>query len=79
MDLWSEVIKLLKESTLIQGSVTLIVVIARVYCVVAGIDPGQAFDAFVGLVFGYYFGAKSSQQTTLALREALNNVQKVRC
>ncbi len=76
--MWNDVMLLLRESTLIQGSVTLLVITVRAYCVIAGIDPGQAFDAFVGLVMGYYFGSKSTQSTTNALREALVNVHEAK-
>jgi hypothetical protein len=40
-----------------------------------GIEPGDQFWGFFGIILGYYFGAKSTQTTTLALREALKNVQ----
>ena len=78
MTVWQDLISLLRESVLIQGSITLVVTLVAMWCVVTGTSPGQEFWAFFGLILGFYFGSKSQQGATNAMREALNNVHKAR-
>lgn len=53
--------QLLKESVIIQASVTLIVVCAAVYLVVTGQKVPTELTSMVMLVLGFYFGAKTRQ------------------
>ncbi len=72
--LWADIVLLLRESTLIQGSVTLAMVTVICYATVTGVDVGKDFWAVFGLIIGFWFGSKSQQQATIAMQEALRNV-----
>lgn len=72
----TELLSLLRESTLIQGSVALTFTLIIAYMTVRGmVVPSDVWSIYT-LVLGYYFGSKSSQQTTVALREALANIHQ---
>ncbi len=47
-----------KNSTIIQGLITLIVMSAVVYLVVQNMPVPPMLEAFAGLIVGFYFGSK---------------------
>jgi hypothetical protein len=55
-----EFIKLLKESTIVQGLVTLVFSVTVSYMFIMGMQVPPELVNFVALVLGFYFGAKST-------------------
>jgi hypothetical protein len=74
VDIRYEIVQLLRESTLIQGSVALTFTLVIAYMTVRGMAVPSDVWSIYTLVLGYYFGSKSSQQTNTALREAMANI-----
>lgn len=66
---------LIKESVIVQGTITMILLCAVVYMFVTGKDvPGELYSLLT-LVFGFYFGSKveNVKAKTLARLETENN------
>lgn len=59
-----DLVSLLRESIIIQGTLTLMVVAAWLYMIVDGRTPPDLLNGAVALVMGFFFGSK------LALRRA---------
>lgn len=57
-----KLIELLRDSTLIQGSITLICIAAIVYLWVTGKEVNDQLVNIVVLIIGYYFGSKTQQR-----------------
>lgn len=72
-----EFTRLLYESVIVQSLVTLILVVAVIYCIIVQRAVPAEVWSLLSLVVGYWFGSKSNQQTTAALREALRNLHEV--
>jgi hypothetical protein len=53
-------LELLKESVIIQGTLTLLVVGAWLYMIVTGQTVPETLNNTVGLCLGFYFGGKLS-------------------
>jgi hypothetical protein len=56
-----ELIKLLRESVIVQASVTLILTIALVYMLLLGREVPEMLISMTMLVYGFYFGSKSQR------------------
>ena len=54
---------LLKESVILQASLTLIIWLAVVYMCVVGMEVPQLLETASLLILGFYFGAKQAQLT----------------
>ena len=54
--------KLLKESVIVQGTITLILVCSVVYLAVVGRPVPDELSAGMALALGYYFGSKAQMQ-----------------
>jgi carbon starvation protein CstA len=57
-----KLISLLRDSTLIQGSITLVCVCGIVYLWVTGKPVSDSLLGIVLLIIGYYFGSKTQQR-----------------
>jgi hypothetical protein len=60
--------KLLQESVIVQGLVTLILVGGVVYLVCVGREVPELLSTCTMLVLGYYFGSKTQQIITASRR-----------
>lgn len=61
-------VELLEESTIIQGSVTLALILTIIYMSVMEMEiPGLLIDATM-LILGFWFGSKSQQSTNATLK-----------
>jgi predicted deacylase len=61
-------IEMLEESTLIQGTVTLLLIAAVIFMTITEREmPGLLIDATM-LTLGFWFGSKSQQQTNATLQ-----------
>jgi len=68
----STLIRLLEESVLVQGSITLVVVATLCYMYLTSQPVPQELVTIVMLVLGYYFGNKVSYQTRKAQQDYEN-------
>jgi ABC-type nitrate/sulfonate/bicarbonate transport system permease component len=68
--------QLLKESTIMQAILSLVVVGAYVYMLIAGVPVSDAFIGFVGLVIGFFFGGKLGVATATQ-RNAVDNLNAI--
>lgn len=59
---WSQVMEMWRESSLIQGILTLTIVLVWLGLVIANAVIPDQLNMVVSLVIGYYFGSKSQQQ-----------------
>lgn len=75
----ADLIQLLKESTLIQGTIALAFTLLIVVQSIRGLAIPTDIWGLYTLVLGFYFGSKSSQQTTNTLREAVKNIHQGLC
>ena len=69
----TEFYSLLRESVLVQASISLILVCATVYCVIVEKSVPEELWSLLMLVLGFYFGSKTQlikNQTTQALKDA---------
>ena len=57
-----KLIELLRDSTLIQGSITLVCICGIVYLWVTGKPVSDNLLGIVLLIIGYYFGSKTQQR-----------------
>ena len=75
MTIWQDLVSLMRESVLVQGAIALLLSGVAAYALLTGVKLGNDFWTMYGLVMGFYFGSKSTQATTNALREAVKNIQ----
>jgi len=68
--------QLLKESTIMQAILSLVVVGAYVYMLIAGVPVSDAFVGIVGLVIGFFFGGKLGVATATQ-RNAVDNLNAI--
>lgn len=68
--------QLLRESVLIQGTVTLGLVFACIYMVIAGQPIPEGLYNMTLLTLGFYFGAKSTISSSAAYRDSINMMSK---
>lgn len=68
--------QLLKESTIMQAVLSLVVLGAYVYMLLAGIEIPAAFETIVGLVIGFFFGGKLGVATATQ-RNATENLNAI--
>jgi hypothetical protein len=67
--------ELLQESVIVQGVLTVMIVGAWLYMVIAGKQPPAALESLVTLVVGFFFGQKLSMvkaQGARSIKEADN-------
>lgn len=65
----SELVQLFRESVVIQGVLTLVVVGAAVWLLALGQPVPDQLWGFVGLVLGYYFGSDRVNAIRRAISE----------
>jgi hypothetical protein len=70
-------IALLRESVIIQGSLTLIFACLYGYMLVMQIEVSEQFYALFGLIIGFYFGSKSQMSTNEAIRRVSDVTKRV--
>lgn len=68
--------QLLKESTIMQAVLSLLVVGAYIYMLIAGVPVSDAFIGIVGLVIGFFFGGKLGVATATQ-RNATENLNAI--
>jgi len=68
--------QLLKESTIMQAILSLVVVGAYVYMLIAGVPVSDAFVGIVGLVIGFVCGGKLGVATATQ-RNAVDNLNAI--
>lgn len=56
-----KLLKMLEESTLVQGIIALVLLCVIAYMFVSGKPVPEALVNFFALVLGYYFGTKAQQ------------------
>ena len=66
--------RLFRESTIIQGLVTVMFTSVVCYAIVTQIDLGEQFWAMFGIIVGFWFGNKTNQQVREVI-QALNQSQ----
>lgn len=57
---------LLKQSVIVQATVTLILTCALVYMLITGMDVPELLTGVTMLVYGFWFGSKAQQQVDKA-------------
>lgn len=67
-NLLSQFIALLRESVIIQGTITVSFIFIYAYMIIYHIPAGEDFMALFGLIIGFYFGSKSQMSTNEAIR-----------
>ena len=60
--------RLLEESVIIQGTITLVMVVAVVYLAVTGQECPDVLSSSTALALGFYFGSKSEQIVNVRAR-----------
>jgi hypothetical protein len=75
MSIWQDMVTLLRESVLIQGVVTLMMLSVVCYATIANVPLSEQFWAVTGLVIGYWFGSKAQASTNEAIRR-INNMSR---
>lgn len=63
-----KIIELIRESTVVQGTITIVVLLTVAYMAIMGQSVPDFLIQALMLVLGFYFGAKSQQQAMAIIR-----------
>lgn len=63
-----KIVELLRESTLVQATIALVLLVAIVYMYVSDKNVPEPLVNFFALVLGYYFGTKAQQKISASGR-----------
>lgn len=75
--MWSDIVTLLRESVLVQGLVTLMLLSVVCYAAVANVPLSNQFWVITGSVMGFWFGSKTQAGTNETLRHVDNISREV--
>ncbi len=61
-DMWDKIVELLRESTLIQGTITLVCIVTMAILYLTNRQVPQTLVDVIFMIVGYYFGSKAAQR-----------------
>lgn len=73
LELLSKIIEMWRESTFIQGSLTIVTVTSWIGMMIFGNNPPENLTNVVLIVVGFYFGSKSQQSARSMVKEVMQN------